>query len=595
MKLFPSPRQWILGSLCAGLVFASACTQKLERPATADVSDMATRDMSVPSAEIVVDRPALHSASQDQALAKRSAERAEARHRKDLAKALASAPLGQSAAAGAGVFPVFPGVAPRADRENYASIDRNGVIAVSEQPVSTFSLDVDTGSYANVRRFLDGGRLPPRDAVRIEEMINYFDYAHRGPKTRSQPFALSTEIAPTPWNARTLLLQIGVQAWLPDGPAPASNLVFLVDVSGSMHSLDKLPLVKAALRMLSQEMSARDRISLVVYAGATGVVLPPTPGNQSDRISAALERLRAGGSTNGGAGIDLAYALAREAYIDGGVNRVILATDGDFNVGVTRFESLLDKVRRQREGGIALTTLGFGQGNYNDHLMEQLADAGDGNHAYIDSVREAHKVLVRQRQATLQTVARDAKVQIEFNPAQVAEYRLIGYENRMLAREDFDNDKVDAGDIGAGHSITALYEIALRGQGGERLRPLRYAQAVGHDDSASEIAHLRLRYKPVTDASAQSRLIERPLHRSDILQGPAASSEHFRLAAAVAGFGQLLAGDVRLGGFDYTDVSRLLGTLGDDPYGDRAGLRQLVEQARALTRTAAVTDPKIGG
>lgn len=481
-----------------------------------------------------------------------------------------------------------PVVIREENTERYADLKPNPIHRVAEDPVSTFSVDVDTGSYANVRRYLTQGQLPPQDAVRVEEMINNFDYAYDVPRDRNQPFAVVTEMAPTPWNGKTHLLHVGIQGWKPDTRPVGTNLVFLVDVSGSMQDPDKLPLVKSALKMLLDELSAKDRISLVVYAGASGVVLEPTPGDQKAKIAAALDRLEAGGSTNGGEGIQLAYAMAKQGYIEGGVNRVLLATDGDFNVGVTRFESLLDIVKGQRKSGIALTTLGFGEGNYNDHLMEQLADVGDGNHAYIDSVQEAHKVLVRQREATLTTIARDVKIQIEFNPAQVAEYRLIGYENRMLAREDFNNDAVDAGDIGAGHTVTALYEIALKGSGGESVEPLRYAPSEKiAQDVGSELAHLRLRYKrPGEGADAKSRLIEKPLMKGDIKSEWAQASKALRLSSAVAAFGQLLSGGVHLQGFDYTAVERLAGSAGDDEYGDRAGFRQLVKIAGSLSGQA---------
>lgn len=594
--------QFMIASFASGVVLLTACSQPAER-----VDSRVDAGPPIADSElrlVPAETPALGGES-DQNLAvidrAEPARAAEERSRTDMHQ-LAEQRQKQvrrqaRIASGAALASFHPAMtAPMSvDRERYAEVDRNGVTRVAEQPVSTFSLDVDTGSYSNVRRFLSSGRLPPRDAVRVEEMINYFDYAHAGPKDRSQPFSLSSEIAPTPWNDKTLLLQIGVQAWQPSTPPPASNLVFLVDVSGSMHSRDKLPLVKTALKLLSQGMSAHDRISLVVYAGASGVVLEPTAGDDTAQIGAALERLRAGGSTNGGSGIQLAYAMARQAYIEGGVNRVILATDGDFNVGVTRFESLLDLVRQQRESGIALTTLGFGQGNYNDHLMEQLADAGNGNHAYIDTAAEAHKVLVRQRNATLMTVARDVKVQIEFNPQQVAEYRLIGYENRLLAREDFANDKVDAGEIGAGHSITALYEIALKGSGGERIRPLRYGTGQSEHAGGDEIAHLRLRYKPMDVAVQNSRLIERPLFKSQVLDSVDASSESFRMAAAVSAFGQLLAGDVNLQRFDYTEVAALSDRIGKDPHGNRAGFRQLVQLAERLSKDRSRGQAKIGG
>ena len=398
------------------------------------------------------------------------------------------------------------------DREIYGKIDANPVHRAAEDPVSTFSIDVDTGSYSNVRRILNEGRLPPQDAVRVEELVNYFDYAYAAPRDVATPFGVVTEVARTPWNPKTHLLHIGIQGWKPQAAPTASNLVFLVDVSGSMGEPDKLPLVKASLRLLARRLTAEDRISLVVYAGRTGVVLEPTPGSESATIQAALDRLEAGGSTNGGAGIALAYAMAEKAFVKGGNNRVLLATDGDFNVGTVSFEALVDLVEEKRKGGVALTTLGFGSGNYNDRLMEQLADAGNGNHAYIDSLTEAERVLVSQRDATLHTIASDVKIQVEFNPALVSEYRLVGYENRLLAREDFSNDKVDAGEIGAGHSVTALYEIALKGRGGEWTDPLRYGAEPASAKAGDELAFVRLRYKrPADGMQAASRLIEQPV------------------------------------------------------------------------------------
>lgn len=475
------------------------------------------------------------------------------------------------------------------DREQYASLAENPLQRAAEQPVSTFSIDVDTGSYSNVRRFLNQGRLPPQDAVRVEEMINYFDYAAAAPRDRAQPFGVQTEIGPNPWNARTRLLRIGIQGWKPQGPRAASNLVFLVDVSGSMGEPNKLPLVKSALKMLAQDLTAADRVSLVVYAGASGVVLEPTPGDQRARIAAALERLEAGGSTNGGEGIRLAYAMAEQAFIRGGNNRVLLATDGDFNVGTVNFEQLIDLVEEKRKSGVALTTLGFGAGNYNDHLMEQLADAGNGNHGYIDTLAEARRLLVEQRDATLQTIARDVKIQVEFNPTLVAEYRLIGYENRQLQREDFSNDKVDAGEIGAGHRVTALYEIALKGEGGERIEPPRYGGLSVMEPMRDELAYLRLRYKrPEDGMSASSRLIEQPILRSQVLREIDRTSEAFRFSAAVAGFGQLLRGGKYTEGFGYTELLRLArGARGIDSRDDAAEFIQLVQLAESLSAQQA--------
>ncbi len=475
------------------------------------------------------------------------------------------------------------------DREQYAHEDDNPVKRAAEQPVSTFSIDVDTGSYANVRRFLNEGRLPPRDAVRVEEMLNYFDYDYPLPDSRQPPFQVSTELAPTPWNPKTRLLAIGVKGYdLPKTRLPPANLVFLIDVSGSMEAPDKIGLLKPALKLLVRQLRPEDKVAIAVYAGAAGMVLEPTPGSQKAQIEAALDRLSAGGSTNGGAGIQLAYNLARDGFVKGGVNRVILATDGDFNVGTVNFEALKNLIETQRKSGVALTTLGFGTGNYNDRLMEQLADAGNGNYAYIDTLQEANKTLVEQMSATLLTIAKDVKIQIEFNPALVEEYRLIGYENRVLRREDFSNDAVDAGDIGAGHTVTALYEIAFKGSGGSLTEPLRYGKpAENAEPRGDEIAFLRLRYKqPDADAS---ELLEWPIRRDQMLPDWKAASERFRFAAAVAGFGQVLRGGRYTGAFSYDEVLTLArDARGADPYGYRGEFLTLVGLARSL-------DPGKGG
>ena len=452
----------------------------------------------------------------------------------------------------------MPQVQPE-DRENYAHLSDNPIHRAGETPVSTFSIDVDTGSYSNVRRFLNQGQLPPADAVRVEELINYFTLKDAPAKSLATPFAVHTEVASTPWNAKTKLLRVGIKGYAPTGPTPPSNLVFLVDVSGSMNSPDKLPLVQSSLKLLTRQLTAKDRISLVTYAGATAVVLEPTTGDQRAVIEQAIDRLTSGGGTAGEAGIQLAYQQAEKGFIKGGNNRILLATDGDFNVGVSRFETLIDLVKDKRKTGIALTTLGYGSGNYNEHLMEQLADSGDGNYSYIDSLVEAQKVLVAQRSATLLTIARDVKIQVEFNPAVVAEYRLIGYENRALKREDFSNDQVDAGDIGAGHSVTALYEVALVGEGGERNEPLRYSNQTKPASKGSEMAFVRLRYKrPEQDVS---RLIEQPVRASSAVTFSQAS-DALRLTAAVAAFGQKLKGGTYTGDFGYQQIAALAKSAG---------------------------------
>lgn len=479
----------------------------------------------------------------------------------------------------------FPAPAPIVDRENYGHYDDNPVHLASREPLSTFSIDVDTGSYANVRRLLSAGRLPPQDAVRTEEMINYFDYGYEGGEDRSVPFAVTMEMGPTPWNKDTRLLHVGIKAWDSKPEAlPPANLVFLVDVSGSMRSKDKLELLKTSLKMLTQNIGAEDSIAIVVYAGASGVVLEPTSGKERHRIIAALDRLQAGGSTNGGAGIELAYQTARSAWKKNGINRVILATDGDFNVGTVNFEALKDLIEQKRQSGISLTTLGFGTGNYNDHLMEQLADAGNGNYSYIDTLHEARKVLVEEMSSTLQTVARDVKIQIEFNPALVAEYRLIGYENRVLNKEDFNNDKVDAGDIGAGHTVTAIYEIALSGSKGTLVDPLRYGQntaIIEREVHSDEIALLKLRYKLPQEQN--SKLLKKTIRKGLIKTRLKDTSDDYRFAAAVAGFGQILRGARYTGDYGVTDVIALAGdATGKDSFGYRQEFIRLVSLSQSL-------------
>ena len=476
--------------------------------------------------------------------------------------------------------------------EQYAERDDNPVKRVSEEPVSTFSIDVDTGSYSNVRRMLRQGVRPPADAVRAEEMINYFDYGHPGPSSLATPFRVTTEIAPAPWNGKRQLLMIGIKGYdVPKAELPPANLVFLIDTSGSMQSEDKLPLLKQSFAQLVEQLRQQDRVSLVVYAGSAGVVLEPTPGSEKDTILAALDDLAAGGSTNGGAGIQLAYAMAKQGFVKHGVNRVILATDGDFNVGTTDQKALETLVGDQRRSGIALTTLGFGQGNYNDAMAERLADVGDGNHAYIDTLQEARKVLVQEMQSTLLTIAKDVKIQIEFNPAQVAEYRLICYENRMLRREDFANDRIDAGDIGAGHEVTALYEIVLVGSDAARLPALRYGDApkAGAPAIASELAHLRLRYKrPGEDTS---RLIETPIAKPHEPRRHAPSAS-LRFAATVAAYADALRGGRNIDGWTWEDIARSARTtIGTDPWKQRAEFIGLIDDARRLTAGDA---PQIG-
>jgi Ca-activated chloride channel family protein len=518
-----------------------------------------------------------------------------------VAGAPATAATEMNQATGAQLVPApVPGIAPVADSykeradfqiapavpgegETYIATGDSPVKQVAEAPVSTFSIDVDTGAYSNVRRFLMNGQMPPRDAVRVEEMINYFSYDYPAPEAGGDPFRVTTSVARTPWNAETYLLHVGIKGYEPPAAErPAANLVFLIDVSGSMNQPDKLPLLKAGMKVLTDQLRDDDTVTIVVYAGAAGLVLEPTPGKEKAKIKAALDRLEAGGSTAGGEGLALAYAKAKEAKIDGGINRIILATDGDFNVGVTDIGQLKDMVEEARESDISLTTLGFGEGNYNDALMEQIADVGNGNYGYVDSLKEAKRLLADQLSGTIQTIAKDVKIQIEFNPAVVAEYRLIGYENRALNREDFNNDRKDAGEIGAGHSVTAIYEIALKGSKGLAVDPLRYGEHADErvDPRAAEFAFLRLRYKaPDGDVS---RLIETPLPVS-ALHEPGEAPGDARFAAAVAAFGQKLRGGDYIGAFGYDEIADAArAARGSDGGGYRAEFIELVEMAKAL-------------
>ncbi len=445
-------------------------------------------------------------------------------------------------------------------REQYDGEEVSPVKLVASEPVSTFSVDVDTGAYANARRFLTQGQMPPRAAVRTEEMINYFRYDYVRPEDRSQPFTVNTDIAKTPWNEKTYLMRIGLRGYdLPRSERPPANLVFLMDVSGSMGSPDKLPLVKTALSGLAGELSDQDRVSIVVYAGAAGMVLEPT--SDTKKIRRALDKLNAGGSTAGGAGLQLAYNIAEDNFIKGGVNRVILATDGDFNVGVSNRDALVELIEEKRDSGITLTTLGFGQGNYNEAMMEQIANHGNGNYAYIDSALEAKKVLGEEMSSTLFTIAKDVKIQVEFNPAVISQYRLVGYENRILREEDFNNDAVDAGDIGAGHQVTAIYEVVPTGRiGWIPSRRYENAPASAATNRMAEAAHVKLRYKlPNGD---KSKLIDYVVTNAQLRRAQAPSGD-FAFAASVAAYGQLLRGDTLMMDFDHEDISQLAGQQDD--------------------------------
>ncbi len=485
---------------------------------------------------------------------------------------------------GAGMpAPYLPGrYNPNFDTEAYDHLDENPFRRVSTDPLSTFSIDVDTASYANVRRFLNGGTVPPAGAVRIEEMINYFRFDYPQPHGDA-PFSVTTELAVCPWNTKHRLALIGLQGRdIPAKEAAARNLVFLIDVSGSMMPPDKLPLVRTAMRMLADVLTERDRVAIVVYAGASGLVLASTPGDQKTVIHKAIAELDAGGSTNGGAGIKLAYRIAREHFIKGGVNRVVLATDGDFNVGVTSQDELVRLIEAERATGVFLSVLGVGTGNLKDSTMEKLADKGNGNYAYLDSLHEARKVLVREAGSTLVTIAKDVKIQVEFNPAAVSAYRLIGYENRVLKNEDFNDDKKDAGDIGSGHSVTALYELVPAGVevDAPSVDPLKYQTPPQPTRSASpdELVTVKLRYKAPDGET--SRLISTPIRSQE---RPLTANLGF--ASAVAEVGMLLRGSKHGGSGSFAAaIARASKFRGTDGEGYRSEFIKLAELASTLQK-----------
>ncbi|MBR7801367.1 vWA domain-containing protein [Undibacterium fentianense] len=482
---------------------------------------------------------------------------------------------------------------PTSSTAKYPSYKENNWKLVSEEPLSTFSADVDTGSYANVRRFIQQGQLPPPDAVRAEELINYFSYNYALPsKDAPHPFSVHTQLSLSPWNSAHQLVRIAIKGKdLAKESLPSANLVFLVDVSGSMASSERLPLIKSALKLLTAQLRPQDRVSLVTYANGTRLALAATPGDQKHQIKLAIDQLSAGGGTNGAAGIKLAYAQAHSAYIPNGINRVLLATDGDLNIGVTNQDELKALVERERKTGISLSTLGVGDDNYNEALMKKLADNGDGSYHYLDSLQEAHKVLVNEFTSTLSTIAQDLKLQIEFNPALVQEYRLIGYEARALNHEQFNDDQVDAADIGAGHTVTALYEISLKGAKGHR-DTLRYrandtkAKENHADGNANELAWLKLRYKQVREH--RSELIEIPILADRAVKAINLADQDFRFATAVAAWAQWLRGSSLIGDFGPEQILALARSAADhDHFGRRAEWIRLVELSAALHPTNA--------
>ena len=571
------------------LLFVAACSeQEATQPELSTVEQEAS-----PRVPVLTDTPSNRT---DEQLSRDSsedwiqalAEPATAGSERGLAVQPRPVQLGRGAASSSPLTPVVgdyaPPPVPEEYRDRYEEFEVNPIRLVAEEPVSTFSIDVDTAAYANVRRYLNEGTLPPIDAVRTEELINYFSYAYPVPESTEEPFAADVAVFDSPWDAGSQLIRVGLQGYeLAVEERPPANLVFLVDTSGSMSSPDKLPLLQQSLIMLVGEMRDEDTISIVAYAGSAGVVLEPTPGSERRKITAAIERFQAGGSTAGAEGIRQAYQLAEASFEEDAINRVILATDGDFNVGISNPEMLEDFVARKRETGVYLSVLGFGRGNLNDHLMQTLSQAGNGNAAYIDSVMEARKVLVDEMGSTLFTIADDVKVQIEFNPALVAEYRLIGYETRMLNREDFNNDRVDAGEVGSGHSVTALYEITQPDSDSRLVDDLRYGGGELVQIESDELAFLRIRYK--APGEDESRLIERPILASAVTDFDAAPADA-RFAAAVAGFGQLLRGDPHVEGLTYAQVVDIArAARGEDAYGYRSEfvrLTQMAETASAM-------------
>lgn len=470
------------------------------------------------------------------------------------------------------------------NRDKFPEFKSNSVVAVATQPVSTFSVDVDTSGYSSLRRALNQGVLPDRNSVRIEEMVNYFPYAYAGPETATEAFKANVTVTPSPWNKNTKLLHVGIKGFdLPVAEQKAANLVFLLDVSGSMDEPDKLPLLKASFRLLVNKLKPTDTVSIVTYAGNAGIVLEPTKASEKMKILAAIDNLQPGGSTAGEAGINAAYALAQQAFVKDGVNRIMLATDGDFNVGAASDEDLKKLVEEKRKSGVFLSILGFGEGNYQDNLMQTLAQNGNGIAAYIDTLGEAEKVLVQEATASLFTIAKDVKIQVEFNPATVSEYRLIGYETRHLNNEDFNNDRVDAGDIGSGHTVTAIYEMTPKGAPGQTNDPLRYEtnSDAKIQDSTGEYAFVKIRYKLPTEAT--SRLVTQPVTDQNAVSDLAQAPEDVRFGIAVSAFGQKLRDEDATANYPLSDIEKLAASgKGTDAFGYRGEFLKMVRLAAGL-------------
>ena len=584
-------RAGALEKQAAGGAAATATTTAQEAPATAGAdastsnlaaampegeADLALRNEMAPQNSLTVDAappvmPAAPMAEMRMAAPKQMAAPGGVAQLESFAAATAPAPADAMLAK-----PTEP------SGDEFSKFSESPLKIVKNEPVSTFSIDVDTASYAYVRRSLTEGWVPEPDAVRIEELINYFNYDYPAPTDATTPFKPTVSVYPTPWNGKTQIVQIGIKGYVPEATEDKpSNLVFLIDTSGSMDEPDKLPLLKRAFALLVDQLGANDTISIVAYAGSAGVVLEPTKATEKAKIIGALENLSAGGSTAGAEGIELAYRLAEQNKVANGVNRVILATDGDFNVGIDDPEDLKTYIKGKRDGGVFLSVLGFGQGNLGDDTMQALAQNGNGNASYIDSFKEAQKVLVEDAGGTLETIAKDVKIQVEFNPAVVSEYRLIGYETRALNREDFNNDKVDAGEIGAGTTVTALYEITPVGSGAELNDPLRYSSdATAETAGNGEIGFLKMRYKLPDEET--SKLIEQAIGKEQVVTSLGEASDDSRFAAAVAAFGQKLKGS-NYGEMSWADIRSLAqGARGTDENGYRAEFMQLIDMAKSL-------------
>jgi len=580
-------RSRVMAALSVLLLFLGACAQNTEAPVPPAKTPSPSSANSLPAGSVLLGQPGASSAARSSPATPMASD--SLRRERETGR-LGGASLSHYPYPLPPYYPRPPILAPGVDR--FPDKEPTSVLSAAEHPVSTFSVDVDTASYAFVRRSLTGGRMPPRESVRVEELINYFPYTYPTPQDRARPFRVTTTVIPSPWSAENQLLHIAIRGYdIARAEHPRANVVLLVDTSGSMQPSDRLPLLQQGFRLFAQQLRDDDRVAIVTYAGQAQTVLDPTAGRDKHKIIEAIDNLRAAGSTAGGEGLQRAYALAERHFEKQAVNRVILATDGDFNVGITDPKELERFIVGKRKTGIYLSIFGVGVGNLNDALMQRLAQAGNGNAAYIDSLLEARKAMSEEMSSTMFPIADDVKIQVEFNPTRVAEYRLIGYETRMLRREDFNDDKVDAGDIGAGHTVTAIYEITPVGAKQSHIDPLRYQSerrelyapsAVGRAD---ELAFVKLRYKMPGETT--SRLIEQPVRAADTLAKIDSAPAEQRFAIAVAAFGQRLRGESALDSYTYASIADLANAArGPDPEGYRAELVRLIRMAETIGAVA---------